>query len=392
MVRFLENSNNLENPLILLNIDKIHANDCLNWLRSNDLLNYEYGIMNLNEKILIPICNEVIELPDYLTEYEIEIIEYPSDQLEEEMQIQIQKQLKKSKKLVKQIPKLYKALEDQIPAEIIDQIPRSYDIIGSIAILELNRQTQEVLQPYINLIGSTLLNHHSALTSVFMKAGDVSGIYRTRPLVCIAGTDNPITIHKENNCQFQLDITRTFFTPRLVYERKRIMNLQMDIFESGLTWDVFCGVGPFLIEIAKQNPQCSFIGTDINPDAVFYAQNNLILNKIKASTTIFESDVAAIENSSLKDSLIGQTTRLIMNLPEHSLEYLSSIKFALHSNGALLHIYQFNDKDDPLQDAETQLINALSLAEIKLEEILHRRVVKPFSPAFDMTVIDAIIK
>ncbi len=65
-----------------------------------------------------------------------------------------------------------------MPAELLELIPRSYDIIGSIAILELNRDIQQTLEPFIPLIGSTLLEHHPALDCRFYEGwrcrGDIS--------------------------------------------------------------------------------------------------------------------------------------------------------------------------------------------------------------------------
>ena len=120
-----------------------------------------------------------------------------------------------------------------------------------------------------------------------MKAGDVGG--NIQPVLFswrIAGDENPITIHKENDCSFELDITSAFFTPRLVFERKRVAHLETEYISQGKTWDVFCGV-VFFIEIAKTHPEGEYIGTDINPDAITHAQWNLQRNKVTSRSFRF---------------------------------------------------------------------------------------------------------
>ena len=381
----------VQDRIFVLEAHKQFANELLKWLRAQNLLDYSYKIPSLENFVYLPLITNEFELPPAFDGWDLQIILLSPDNAEDPKINLIWSQLQRTDKTSKFIPKLYQALATQMPAELLELIPRSYDIIGSIAILELNRDIQQALEPFIPLIESTLFEHHPALTAVFMKAGDVGGTYRTRPLVCIAGDENPITIHKENDCSFELDITSAFFTPRLVFERKRVAHLETEYISQGKTWDVFCGVGPFLIEIAKTHPEGEYIGTDINPDAITYAQRNLQRNKVTSRASVLEMDVGQIANSSIVAELEGQISRFIMNLPEESLNYLPNIRFAIHPMGALLHIYQFNPKEDPLSDAKNQLESALKHAGIDLQDITHERIVKPFSPMYDMTVLDVYI-
>ena len=70
-----------------------------------------------------------------------------------------------------------------------------------------------------DICGAGLLLHH---IGAFEKKSEIKGSYRLRDLVYLAGENKTETVHKENNCVFHLDIKTSFFSPRLVYERRRI--------------------------------------------------------------------------------------------------------------------------------------------------------------------------
>jgi len=388
----ITNTNLTENSVYLLELPRQSTNPFVKWLQKQNLISHMYHIFTLNEMVYIPIIQMEIEFPSELSSIKYQILDYPSGIQNQTLRQQISEALHPLDLSDKHIPSLKKALEGKIPAEYLDLIPQSYDIIGQIAILELNRNEQTVLQPYVKIIGEAMLKKTPSITSVFEKAGDVNGIFRTRELRCIAGKDNSITLHKENNCVFELDVGKTFFTPRLVFERKRVADIQSAFTCTGVTWDVFCGVGPFIIQIAKNNPTGSFLGTDINPSAIEFARKNIIKNKIQSKISVLQQDITQIAQNTFFTPYYHQISRIIMNLPEKNLEFLEYLPNFIHPNGALLHIYQFNEKKDALVEAETKLKNALQKAKLKLVHVENKRIVKPFSPALDTTVIDAIIQ
>ena len=279
-----------------------------------------------------------------------------------------------------------------VPKKYHDKIPRSYDLIGNIALLELNREEHYELRPYIQEIGDLLLKNNHNINSVYEKAGDIDGIFRTRQFSFISGLKSTITQYKENHCSFYIDIEKTFFTPRLAFERNRIVNLDTKFNCAGIIWDMFCGVGPYLIQIAKKFPKYKYIGTDINPDAIILANQNIKINKLVSQIQFFNYDVTQISNFPLYKLLENNVSRIIMNLPEKNVEFIKILRKYIHPEGCLLHIYQFNEKRlDPLKEALKILKMHLEEANLKLIDVIGSRIVKPFSPALETTVIDAII-
>ncbi|MHA1794678.1 MAG: class I SAM-dependent methyltransferase, partial [Promethearchaeota archaeon] len=277
------------------------------------------------------------------------------------------------------------------PPKLHTLLPNSFDIIGTIVIIDLNRENLIPLRPYLMDIGNYLIKSNPSIKTVFEKAGNIEGVFRTRQLNFVCGVDDPITTYKENGCRFQLNIRKIFFSPRLSYERNRIAVLNTEFNQRGALWDMFCGVGPYFIQIAKKNPNMEMFATDINPIAIKYAQKNIRLNKITENIICFSQDVTQIHNSPYYSKMFHKISRLIMNLPEKNLDFLSILPDFLHPKGCLIHIYQFSEKNNPFEDSKKKFLSALVKADLKLDQLLNQRIVKPFSPALDTTVIDAII-
>jgi tRNA G37 N-methylase Trm5 len=55
---------------------------------------------------------------------------------------------------------------------------------------------------------------------------------------------------------------------------------------------MFAGVGPYAIQIAKKQPKVKeVIAIEINPVAVKYAKENVVLNKVQDKVKVIEGDV-----------------------------------------------------------------------------------------------------
>ncbi|KAL0231250.1 hypothetical protein GEMRC1_010655 [Eukaryota sp. GEM-RC1] len=97
----------------------------------------------------------------------------------------------------------------------------SFDIIGSICIIELHDQ----LIPYSHLVGQATLAVNHNLSSVFFKASSRSGIFRRNQLSLAAGKESTVTKFTENGITFHIDLSTCYFSPRSHTERLRISSL-----------------------------------------------------------------------------------------------------------------------------------------------------------------------
>jgi len=289
---------------------------------------------------------------------------------------------------------LEEALAGELPEDIIDLIPKSYDVIGKIAIIDFDQFISLNVDKsllYKKKVAEAIVKVNKIVETVFEKKSEVKGKYRLKDLQIILGKDNPETIHKENNCIFKLDVKNTFFTPRLVFERKRLSLLKFASKE--LIVDMFAGVGPISIQIARNN-EVVIHSFDINPTAYKYIIENIELNKLKGEILAHNIDVANLTKSTneLGNYLNNRVDRIIMNLPEQSTNYVDLACFLMKKTGGMLHFYQFCEKPNPIEKGIESLRTKLDKLGWRVEEIVNSKIVKPFSPKFDLIVVDAKIK
>jgi len=289
---------------------------------------------------------------------------------------------------------LEEALVGELPEDIIEIIPKSYDVIGTIAIIEfdqLNALNDKKVSLYKRKVAKALVEVNKNLKIVYEKKSEVKGKYRLKELQSIFGVDNPETVHKENHCIFKLDVKYTYFTPRLVFERKRLSLLKFA--KNELIVDMFAGVGPISIQIARIN-DVKIYSLDINPTAHKYLIKNIKLNKLKGEILAYNIDVVDIINSSneLGINLKNRVDRIIMNLPEQSINFVDIACFMMKKTGGILHLYQFCEKPNPIKKGIENLKTKLNRMGWNIEEIFNSKIVKPFSPKSDLIVVDVKIK
>jgi tRNA (guanine37-N1)-methyltransferase len=217
-------------------------------------------------------------------------------------------------------------------------LPRAFDIIGDIAIVNVDPELEKKM-------ADKVMQQNKSVKTVVNKVGKTSGKERIQKVRVIAGEKRTKTIHKENGCRFEVDVDKAFFTPRLSNERMRVAEQVKD---GETVVDLFAGVGPFSIPIAKKNPKGEVYAIDINGDAITYLKRNIKLNKV--------SNVIALWGDAKKvcDKLNKVADRIVMNLPETSHEFLKSVKL-ITKKGCVVHFYCFLT-DEELFDAGVKRI------------------------------------
>ncbi len=370
-----------DNPnSLFLQVPLQKANDYLTLLQPLRIINPHYKITAFQDVLFIPITHIPENPPNSEVFSSLKVFHL------EDLPITI------SQRKIKPKLSLKEALKPNIPSKLHPLLPRAFDVIGDIAIIELNREEMEALHPFKEVIGHTILQTNPHIKTVLEKSSDIHGVYRTRAYNYVAGENRRETKYKENQTTFMLDIEKMFFTPRLSFERHRVGRIQTPFNHSGILWDMFCGIGPYFIQIAKNHPDLSILATEINPAAVNYAQRNIQLNHIQNNITCLQTDVSQFPSSAQASPFFNRVSRIIMNLPEKNLDFLPCLVPFLHPDGALLHVYQFNEKPDPLQDAREKLEQKIKDLPLQVVQYTHQRIVKPFSPALETTVLDVILK
>lgn len=318
-----------------------------------------FQIETKNNKIFIPITRN-------LTESErIEILKIDS---------RLITTFRNLKRIIKK-PKTFRDyLKDKIDENMFKNVPKSFDIIGNIAIIEI----PETIEKIALIIGDAIVKTFRNIRTVYSEKTPVSGEYRTQELKLIGGVDNPITIHKENRCLFKLNVKKVYFNPRLGTERLRVVN---KVKNGEKIIDMFSGIGPYSIQIAK-NKNIKIIAFDINPIAIKYFEINLLKNKIKTIKPIL-GDVSDYSNQ-----YENYADRVIMNLPGSAFNYLKDACKLISKNGGVIHYYQFVHNETKNEHVISKVSNEISLANRDVKRILFAKKIKQVSPSKSQIAID----
>jgi len=271
-------------------------------------------------------------------------------------------------------------LETKLPPHLLASLPRAIDFVGDIAIIEISQE----LDAYKSMIGEAILETHKNVRTVLAKAGAISGTYRLREFSVIAGEPKTETIHKEYNCQYYVNLAKAYFSPRLSYEHNRVASL---VKESETVADLFAGVGPFAIQIAKTHENVEVYAVDVNPDAVEFLKRNVRLNRVEGKVHPILGDAKKV----VKERLAGVADRVIMNLPEKAIEFVDAACKALKPEGGMVHFYTFVSVSDSLEDVKLRFIEAVEKCGRRVEKIFFSRLVRATAPCEWQVVLDAKI-
>jgi tRNA (guanine37-N1)-methyltransferase len=271
-------------------------------------------------------------------------------------------------------------LHDKMPPDLLASVPQALDVIGDIAIVEIPAE----LKPYKALIGEAILKTHKNVKTVLAKAGAVSGTYRTRDLAFLAGEQKTRTVHREFGCQYQVDVAKAYFSPRLSHEHQRVAMLV----KAGETVvDLFAGVGPFSVLIAKMNANVKVYAVDLNPEAVELLKVNVRLNRVENRVFPILADARQIAQTKLK----GTADRAIMNLPETAIEFVDAACHAIKPKGGIVHFYAFVRSPDSVENLKQRFSEAVEKNGRKVEAFLLARAVRETAPFESQIVLDAKI-
>lgn len=239
-----------------------------------------------------------------------------------------------------------------IPDSLYPLLPTSFDMIGDIAVIKI----PEKLSEYKSAIAEAICRVNRHINKVAEDLG-VKGEFRVRDLRLLKGTDL-ITVHQENHIKIKVDLEKIYFSPRLAAERAIIASYVKD---NETVLDMFCGVGPFSLLIAKSK-NVKIYAIDKNPAAIEYLRENMKINKVSNIVPILGDSKEIIPTMEKVD-------RVIMNNPHHSLEFLD---LALAISKHWIYFYIITDNKE----------NVLELLKSKVHPLTYNiRLVHNYSPS-----------
>jgi tRNA (guanine37-N1)-methyltransferase len=255
----------------------------------------------------------------------------------------------------------YRMLVD-VPDELRPFLPSSFDTLGSVAVVKM---ADEII-PHAKDIGKAILATHKSIRTVCMDSGVVDE-FRTRNIKVVAGEKTTETTHKEYGMVFKMDLGRVFFSPRLATERD---NVSKQVQPGEVVMDMFAGIGPFSIMIAKSRSPKVVYAIDMNPAAIEFMKENIALNRVQGIEPILGDARDEVKK-------LEKADRIIMNLPHDASNYVPDALGALRPGG-IIHYYEIMEDSGVKERLDG--IADLARKEGRVMKELARRKVKSYSP------------
>lgn len=260
----------------------------------------------------------------------------------------------------------------EIPGELTELLPTSFDVVGDIAIVRL----PEGLMSYKMMVGESLLRTFPRLRTVVLDRG-VKGEMRVRDLEIIAGDDSTETVHIEYGLRLKVDLRKAYFNPRLASERHRVASL---VKNGEIVIDMFAGVGPFSLIIAKFARPGTVYAIDLNMDAVEYLKDNIMMNRVGNVVPIW---------GDARDILptLPRSNRIIMNLPHSAREFLPDALQCLKSGG-VIHYYFVCERSSAEKTAAVLELQARELGKpVTLSRMVELKTYSPSTSVFSADIV-----
>ncbi|MEY7852068.1 class I SAM-dependent methyltransferase family protein [Natrarchaeobius sp. A-rgal3] len=245
------------------------------------------------------------------------------------------------------------------PADILGFDP-SYERLGRAVLVDEDDEERAAE------IAAAVLESDLPVETVLNKASKIKGETRVRDWELLAG-ENTEVVHREYGCEFGLDLAAVYFSPRLATERHRVAG---QVREDERAFDMFAGVGPFVIPFAKRGATC--VGVDVNGDAIEYLRENASRNGVADRVTAVHDDVRAIA-----PEYEGWADRVVMNLPHSADEFLESA-VTIAGDDCVVHYYDIQHEDDPFGPGERAIREAAEPEYAVTVET--RRTVRSYAP------------
>ena len=354
----------LEAPCI--KVSKALGERTIRLARRLNLFNLELMVQRIGDHLYIPLTNvplpsEIKKLKSSLPEFEVSAYRFT-------------RRAKRSLKLVD-------ILGDDLPPHLVAILPNAMDFVGDVAVIEIPPE----LEAYKQTVGEAVLKIHKRVRLVLAKSSAIEGVYRLREFETIAGVGKPETIHKEFGCIYHVDLAKVYFSPRLSREHDRVAS---QIKDGETVIDMFAGVGPFSIQIAKRHKNVQVYAVDVNPIAVSYLKKNIEANHVDKNVVPLSGDIRRV----VEERLIGVADRVIMNLPEKAEEYVDIASKALKPEGGTAHYYEFTSMPEPLKTARIRLVEAVKQTGRNVKKVSYVGFVRATAPYTFQVVVDAEVQ
>jgi tRNA (guanine37-N1)-methyltransferase len=342
--------------------DYSNAEHLRKWLSSHKVINQSLSFIKEEHNLIIPLTISEEEAKNLFSSYQNKVhLEVGVFQFEKK----------------EHTPKnLFESVKNTIPSSLHKYIPKAYDMIGDIVIVDIPNELIE----YKTIIGNSLYSLFPSINTVYRKASSVSGKYRIRQLEFLSGEQNCDTIHLEYGIKIAVNICETYFSPRLGDEHQRVAN---SVKEEECIVDLFTGVGSFPLHIAKKH-DANIYAIDINENAIVCLEKSISINKLKGVIHPIQGDCREVVDK------IPKADKVIMNLPSKSLDYIDVACKIMKPKG-ILYFYYFSSEESPKEEMIERLEIELQKSNWKIREVLDYRRVRDSAPREIQACLELVV-
>ncbi|MEM0361585.1 MAG: class I SAM-dependent methyltransferase family protein [Sulfolobales archaeon] len=275
--------------------------------------------------------------------------------------------------------KLIKKIASEVLGEeVASKIWGRVEIVGDIALI---RKPPQIPSDMLKPLAEEIMRRLPYVKSVWASASPVSGTYRVRDYVHLAGEYRTTTVYREHGCSFYVDIAKVYISPALNYEHLRIAR---DVREGEFIINMFAGVGLFSIIIAKYAKPSKVISIDINPYAYELMVRNVEVNKVGGIVEPVLGDAASVISN-----YTSTADRVLMPLPELAFNYFEHAVKSIKKSG-IIHVYEFErgiNKKSAVEGVINKYLRRCSELGVS-SEVISSRVVRTVGPRKYQVVVD----
>ncbi len=262
----------------------------------------------------------------------------------------------------------------EVPEPLRPLLPKAFDAIGDIVVLRL----EEALRAHERAIGDAILKWNPKVRTVAVDEG-VTGELRIRRVRVVAGEPRTRTEHVEFGLRYSVDVERAYFSPRLGAERQRVAR---QVSPGEVVVDMFAGVGPYAVLIARTRQPEVVHAIDANPAAIELLRENVRRNRADHVVVHEGAGQAVLPR-------LAPVDRVIMDLPRSAREFLPAVVASVRYGG-VVHFYAIAERGriESTKDEAADLVRHGG----REAQLLATRVVRGYSPgkvvlAMDLRII-----
>ncbi len=309
------------------------ASETIKLLRNLKLLNNKLRIKQVGDYVIIPLRSdtEIVKISNLISDAEI-----VDDDFELNLRGLTYKELLKL------------GLFGEVPKEVIDDLPRSFEIIGDIAILKI--KNLRVIN-YSDVIFKAIKAVSKNVRTVYAEVPGLEGDFRIRKLIFLGGERKSVTIHKEYGISIYVEIDKVYFNVSLSEEHRRVAS---EVGNNDVIADLFCGVGPFSLHIANKVNSLIY-SVDINPYAIECLVKSIELNKNRLRGCIVPINADVKRFLKIVQDLTFD--KVIMNLPHKAIHYIKFVWPKVRLGGKLYVYVLGSNTEEIISKVNEVLIN-----------------------------------